>query len=97
VEQSSGCCTSTRQTDDPEAPETDPLKCFSIAYWKKWAPCPPHHLSLAAEEHQRTLVMTVKDMKEFLLCPDLKLLLHVSSVVFQLKKAKQQYSVWKNS
>jgi len=41
--------------------------------------------------------MTIKDVKEFLLYPDLKLLLLASSVVFQLKKVKQQYSVWKNS
>lgn len=63
--QTSGCCTSMRQTDHREAPETDPLKCFSMAY-QKLAACPPQHLSLAAEVHQRAPVMTVTDMKEFL-------------------------------
>ncbi|XP_074721056.1 AF4/FMR2 family member 1-like [Strix uralensis] len=49
-----------------EAPETNPLTCFSTADQKK-SPCPARHLSHTAEVHQRTLVMTVKNMKEFIM------------------------------
>ena len=84
------------ETAHGQAPETNPLACSSTADQKE-APCPTRHLSRAAEVHQRTLVTTVKDMKEFLVHPALVLLLPVGSVVFQLRKAKQLYCVWKNS
>ena len=84
------------ETAHGQAPETNPLACSSTADQKE-APCPTRHLSRAAEVHQRTLVTTVKDVKEFLVHPDLVLLLPVGSVVFQLRKAKQLYCVWKKS
>lgn len=97
TEQNSGCCTSTRQTDSPEAPETNFLKCFNIALQKNAAPRSSQCMSLAAELHQRTLVMTVEGWRSFYSIQIWSCFCMWASVACQLKKAKQQYSVWKNS